>query len=160
MPGISSFSPSEGPPWPFTIEKLLPFLEFVFPLLSVLSLDLPFVKDCKLELMPSDSPRNMPSTRLAPLGLSTGCPFSKEALAAETGCRVPSVDVKCGGSYGEVSLVARLTGSLTCLDKTDGIFRFPSDLLPTDSQSLDFSEHVLSQGNYPRTALETLALIH
>lgn len=117
--GSSCVSPSAIAPYPLTVEFLLPFLECVFPRLSVLSLDLPFCKECKLEFTPFDSPRKMPSTRLIPPELSIGSPFINPL--AMVGWEEVSVEARCGGSYTEVSLESKWTGSLEYLERTDGI---------------------------------------
>ena len=115
----SCVSPSPVAPIPFAVEFLLPFLEWVFPRLSVLSLDLVGGNECKLEFTPFDSPRKTPSTRLIPPELSIGIPFINPLPMV--GWEEVSVEARCGGSYTELSLESKWTGSLTCLERTDGI---------------------------------------
>ena len=135
--GRPCVSPSPVGPYPLTIEFLLPFLECVFPRRSVLSLDVLFGKDCKLEFMPLDSPRKMPSTRLIPAELSIGSPFINPL--ATVGWEEVSVEARCGGSYTEVSLESRWTGSLVYLERIEGIV-FP------DPSRIDLSKHAQSLG--------------
>ena len=85
----------------------------------MLSLDLPFCKECKLEFMPFDSPRKTPSTRLIPAELSIGSPFINPL--AIVGWEEVSVEARCGGSYSEVLLESKWTGSLVYLERIDGI---------------------------------------
>lgn len=69
--------------------------------------------------MPFDSPRKTPSTRLIPAELSIGSPFINPL--AIVGWEEVSVEARCGGSYSEVLLESKWTGSLVYLERTDGI---------------------------------------
>ena len=73
--------------------------------------------------MPFDSPKKTPSRRLIPPEFSIGIPFINPL--AIVGWDEVSVEERCGGSYTEVSLESKWTGSLMYLERTDGIV-FPS----------------------------------
>jgi hypothetical protein len=62
--------------------------------------------------------------RFVTAGLSMGCPFVRgpDAFAEERNDDF-SWDFRFGGSYGERSLEAKTTGSLTILESIDGMMQ-------------------------------------